>query len=103
MSSASKIQLEPGSWQETFHEIYIGFLVGVMHNWYFIDKFLRENIAAPLHLAFGFETSLLDGTKDEKEKTLKVVGVGYGRTGTVSFEKHRQLTTSMDASLVRNS
>ena len=84
MSSTSKLHFEPGSWHETLHEIYIGFVVGVMHNWYFIDKFLKEKIAAPLQTAFGLEPSLLTGSREEKEKTLKVVGVGFGRTGTVS-------------------
>ena len=83
MSSASRVQVQPGSWEETFHEIYVGFVVGVMHNWYFIDKFLKEKIAAPIQTVFGLETSLDGINGKDKEKTLKVVGVGYGRTGTV--------------------
>ena len=37
-ASTAKMHFENGSWQEAVHEIYIGFVVGVMHNWYFIDK-----------------------------------------------------------------
>lgn len=84
MSSGSKMQFEPGSLLEIVYDIYIGFVVGVNHNWYFIDKFFRENIIQPLHGILGIETSI-EGIPEEKEKTLKVVGVGYGRTGTVSF------------------
>ena len=83
MSSTAKLQIEPGSWQETVHEIYIGFVVGVMHNWYFIDKFGREKIAMPLATLFGYGHLFNAIEGPEREKTLKVVGVGYGRTGTV--------------------
>ena len=83
MSDTAKIQLEEGSWMESFHEIYIGFVVGVMHNWYFIDKFLRLHVAVPVASLLGFD-SAFTAIEEEKEKTLKAVGVGYGRTGTVS-------------------
>ena len=82
-ASTAKMHFENGSWQEAVHEIYIGFVVGVMHNWYFIDKFGREKIAEPIAtlLGYGHLFGAIEGP--EKEKTLKVVGVGYGRTGTV--------------------
>lgn len=83
MSSGAKMQIEAGSFVEAVHDIYIGFVVGVAHSWYFVDKFFREQIFQPLTSAFGIETSI-EGIPEEKEKTLKVVGVGYGRTGTVS-------------------
>lgn len=82
-ASTAKLQIVPGSWQETFHEIYIGFVVGVMHNWYFIDKFGRERVAMPLATLLGHGEMFNAIHGPEKEKTLKVVGVGYGRTGTV--------------------
>ena len=68
------------------HEIHVGFVVGVMHNWYFIDKFLKEQIAEPVQSILGLESLSSVDSHDQgegKEKTLKVVGVGYGRTGTV--------------------
>ena len=68
MSATAKMQLEQGSWTETFHEIYIGFVVGVMHNWYFIDKFLREKIAMPVAMLLGFDDAFVT-KKEEKEKT----------------------------------
>ena len=87
MSTASRVQHEPGSWAETLHEIQVGFIVGAMHNWYFIDKFIKEQIAAPVQSILGLDSSSPSNTlgQEGKEKTLKVVGVGYGRTGTVRF------------------
>lgn len=88
MSSASRVQHEPGSWGEIIHEVQVGFVVGVMHSWYFIDKFLKDQIAAPVKSIFGLPVESSVDTLDQgegKEKTLKVVGVGYGRTGTVGF------------------
>lgn len=84
MASTAKLQLEPGSLAETAHEIYVGFCTGVLHNWYFIDKFGREKIAMPLATLFGYGHLYNPIQGPEREKTLKVVGVGYGRTGTVS-------------------
>lgn len=87
MSSASRVQHEPGSWSEIMHEVQVGFVVGAMHSWYFIDKFLKDQIAAPVQSILGLESSAPSQTQAQegKEKTLKVVGVGYGRTGTVGL------------------
>jgi len=84
-ASTAKLQLDSGSWEELFHEVYIGFVVGVMHNWYFIEKFGREKIVQPSANLLGFGHLFLPIHGPEREKTLKVVGVGYGRTGTYSL------------------
>lgn len=97
MSSTSKIHLEPGSWQEMIHETFVGIYVGAMHSWYFVDRFLKEIIAYPLQIAFGFDSSVEEVAAIEgKDKSLKVVGVGYGRTGTVRSNRRHASTIVAD-------
>lgn len=76
MAVGSKLQLEPGSWEEVLYEVYIGVVVGVGHN----VNMLYVNFVRPYLRMLGMATEEVVGSG---EKTLKVVGVGYGRTGTV--------------------
>lgn len=86
LSVGAKLQLEPGSWLEAIFHILIGILVGANHNVTFFCQWMSINVVTPILTAFGFEqdTSATSEAND-KEKTLKVVAVGYGRTGTYSL------------------
>jgi hypothetical protein len=85
MAVGSKLQLEPGSWLEALFDVYIGIVVGTSHSVKIISRWWYLKTLLPILRAFGI-TIDVDGTAKSKdgEKTLKVVAVGYGRTGTVS-------------------
>ena len=82
MAVGSKLQLEPGSWAEAGYEIIIGAAVGAWHSIYLISRWWYLQLFRPLLRAFGFQLAETE-VQTNKEKTLKVVSVGYGRTGTV--------------------
>lgn len=85
MAMGAKLQLEPGSFMETLYDIYIGIVVGANHSFYIVSRWWYLNLFRPILLAFGIELGVFE-TKAATEKgkeTLKVVAVGYGRTGTV--------------------
>jgi hypothetical protein len=85
MAMGAKLQLEPGSLMETLYDIYIGIVVGANHSFYIVSRWWYLNLFRPILLAFGIDWGVFEaktaaaGTKE----TLKVVAVGYGRTGTV--------------------
>jgi len=83
MSVGSKLQLEPGSWAEFAYDVLIGISVGSTHSLKLIMRWLYNRLILPVLQAFGFK----EEQENELEKTLKVVAVGYGRTGTVSRRK----------------
>jgi hypothetical protein len=84
MATGAKLQLEPGSWAETLYDVYIGVVVGAAHSMYIVGKWWYVHVVLPLGRTVG-----MDWRADKQvisrdgEKTLKVVAVGYGRTGTV--------------------
>lgn len=80
MSLGSKLQLEPGSWAEMFYDVIIGIAVGASHSTKLVLRTIYEGLILPVIQAFG----LKEEEESKLEKTLKVVAVGYGRTGTVS-------------------
>ena len=86
MAVGSKLHFEPGSWLEATYDVYIGCIVGVGHFVSIVGKWWYTAVAIPALNLVGFE---LSGDKEVQSKdglkTLKVVGVGYGRTGTVSL------------------
>lgn len=84
-ASSSKVHYEPGSWQEVANDIYTGTVVGAAHSIYLVAKWWYVNLIRPILNIFGI--SLAEDkivASSDGEKTLKVVAVGYGRTGTVS-------------------
>jgi hypothetical protein len=87
LSLGSKWQFQPGSWAELLYELAIGMAVGCAHSSYLVARFLYRMISyVPLMLLrFRENTSRTDPPTitTESEKRLKVVAVGYGRTGTV--------------------
>ena len=86
MAVGSKLQLEPGSWLETLYDVYIGTIVGANHFIYICSKWWYIHLVRPILNLFGIRLEKDEEVKSkDDEKTLKVVGVGYGRTGTVSL------------------
>jgi len=88
-ASSAKIQYESGSWQEALNDIYTGTVVGAAHSIYLVAKWWYVNLIRPILNVFGIDLPehKVVQSKDG-EKTLKVVAVGYGRTGTVSVFIH---------------
>lgn len=76
MKTGADLRFEAGSWQEAMHDIYIGLLVGMGHVY---KIFVQMPYAAVFGSSSGSGSSLPSSTQGE----LKVVGVGFGRTGTV--------------------
>lgn len=79
----SKYQLDPGSWQETIHDVWIGILVGGAHNVYAVKKVCWDFVFNPLAKAMGMR--IKEQQRHAGTPELKVIGVGFGRTGTVSL------------------
>lgn len=83
MELGSTLRFEPGSWQETFFDICIGLVTGVGHLLYYLRTWVVEGPVYALtgiHLSNDRPQLLKEG-----EGELKVVGIGFGRTGTVSW------------------
>eukprot|EP00934_Nitzschia_sp_Nitz4_P008288 Nitzschia sp. Nitz4//scaffold152_size53828//26263//27487//NITZ4_006742-RA/size53828-augustus-gene-0.97-mRNA-1//-1//CDS//3329537202//8278//frame0 len=74
MKSGSAMRFEDGSWQEVAHDVYMGLIVGFGH-------FFRICYQMPYKLLFG-----TDPYEQLGSGKLKVVGVGFGRTGTYSVK-----------------
>jgi hypothetical protein len=98
MASFAKNDLTPGSWQEIAYDFYIGFVVGAAHSLKLVGRWWYVHLIVPVARLFGrtLETenyrrgpaSSDDARKSDvhdEEGKLKVVAVGYGRTGTVSL------------------
>ena len=73
MKMGSDARFEAGSWQEAAHDVSIGLWVGLGH----VYKIFCQ---MPYQYLVG--TSVQPQLQESGE--LKVVGVGFGRTGTVS-------------------
>lgn len=87
MAVGSKLQLEPGSWTEATYDVVIGIAVGAAHSFYIVTRWWMAHVVRPMLNAMGVQSPITGGpsaTASNREKTLKVVAVGYGRTGTVS-------------------
>uniref|UniRef100_A0A6T6FWA0 Sulfotransferase domain-containing protein n=1 Tax=Craspedostauros australis TaxID=1486917 RepID=A0A6T6FWA0_9STRA len=85
-----------GSWQELVHDVYIGTITGASHFPYFLKTWTVEYILLPFlqitRLSSVLFPSLVqdqqaisDQSQSHQPKDLKVVGIGFGRTGTYSL------------------
>lgn len=95
MSSIYRNQNGAGSWREFFGDVYSGIAIGIGHPVWFVNNCVERT----LYRGWVVVTSVVSGTNDCDEKgddsdssslsssakSLKVVGVGYGRTGTYSL------------------
>jgi len=75
MKTGSELRFEAGSWKEAAHDVYIGLLVGMGHVYKIFFQMPWQ------YLVGSSEMPLLQEAGD-----LKVVGVGFGRTGTYSVK-----------------
>lgn len=80
MAHGAKLRFEPGSWQEAVYDVYIGFVVGAAHVFYFVRRLVVNPILNAFGIHLGKDTA---NGGINTERRLKVVGVGFGRTGTV--------------------
>jgi hypothetical protein len=83
MAIGAKLQLEPGSWAELIYDVSIGAAVGAYHSFYIVTKWWYDHLIRPILRTYGFAKRSSNQYEEEKS-SLKVVAVGYGRTGTVS-------------------
>ena len=87
MAMGSKLHLEPGSWAEIVYDIAIGIAVGAHHSLYFVTRWWYLHLIQPILTLLGWQgNDVVDlNQKNQTLNSLKVIAVGYGRTGTVSF------------------
>lgn len=92
MSTIYLNQSTGGSWSEFFGDIYSGIAVGIGHPKWFIEKTINQGMKAFTSLtgvslsSLDEDASHLNSSIDEKlSGGLRVIGVGYGRTGTYSL------------------
>jgi len=74
------MHLEPGSWAEFGFDVFTGSTVGAYHSIKLVSNFVKSLVLSPF-LCFRKEVEMKNGRKP----TLKVVGAGFGRTGTYSL------------------
>ena len=96
----ASLGLEPGSYQEAIYDIYVGTVVGAAHIFYFVKRWIIDWVIEPLLWVVGKNKKWKTGTStdesgsnidnvqqpDTDKGELKVVGIGFGRTGTVRRE-----------------
>lgn len=67
-------------WAEVRHDIVGGIRSGAYHSAWFVKNWAEQTVVHPTLSLLGFNVAEEKPTFDG----LKIVGVGYGRTGTVS-------------------
>jgi hypothetical protein len=83
MSYGAKLQLEPGSWTEAAYDIYIGTVVGARHSAFLVSRTFYKLLVQPFLTILGLKNIFEQAQETINTEGLKVVAVGYGRTGTV--------------------
>jgi hypothetical protein len=93
MSTIYLNQSAGGSWSEFFGDIYSGIAVGIGHPKWFVEKTIDQGLKAITSLT-GVKSSSSSADSSPSNNSsiegnlaggLKVIGVGYGRTGTYSL------------------
>lgn len=79
----AKLELPEGSWLESAYQVLIGMIVGTCHIPNLLYRWWLSRVFRPMLHAMGQQPSLEEDAVPSEQK-LKVVAVGYGRTGTVS-------------------
>jgi len=82
MVLGSTLRWKPGSWQEFVWDICIGLVTGAGHFLYFLRNWFVER---PMKHALGIDIFQPHKILPKGEGKLKVVGIGFGRTGTYSL------------------
>lgn len=86
-------EYEKGSMSEMWHDFYSGVYVGVSHSTWMALNFAHKSIIRPIGVAVGLADGSIDPEAFERlsklapgeAPQLKVIGIGYGRTGTYSL------------------
>ena len=68
------------NWAEVRHDIVGGIRSGAYHSAWYVKNWVAQWIVHPALIGLGFDIA----GAEPAFNGLKVVGVGYGRTGTVS-------------------
>jgi len=85
IGDVSKMNFEPGSWQEAIYDVYVGACVGANHSVYHAKKYFWQYFLRPLMKGLGMRIREPSRQELKESGELKVIGVGYGRTGTYSL------------------
>ena len=85
MSFGSRLRFESGSWLEAVYDVFIGIVVGARHSLFIGSRMGYKTLLQPIFQRLGYDLPI--ARKRFNDEGLKVVAVGYGRTGTVSFER----------------
>jgi len=88
----TRADFQPGSVQEALHDWYSGITVGASHSVWLAKDFASSTLIRPIQRMLGLYHPEKDARvqqrlaklKEGEEPTLKVIGIGFGRTGTVS-------------------
>jgi hypothetical protein len=85
MKTGASLRFESGSVQEVIYDCYIGIVVGARHYLWFASKWFLDYLLNPTLKLSGFEAPQDDLPPPIEQGELKVVGIGFGRTGTVRY------------------
>mmetsp|Transcript_32180 Transcript_32180/g.45755 ORF Transcript_32180/g.45755 Transcript_32180/m.45755 type:complete len:365 (-) Transcript_32180:142-1236(-) len=86
VADTSVMAFQPGSWEEAAYDVYVGLRVGVSHAMYFGKLAVLDSIVKPTMNYMGIKVEEPQKQKQQiDDGGLKVIGVGYGRTGTYSL------------------
>eukprot|EP00549_Striatella_unipunctata_P019298 CAMPEP_0118687398 /NCGR_PEP_ID=MMETSP0800-20121206/8359_1 /TAXON_ID=210618 ORGANISM="Striatella unipunctata, Strain CCMP2910" /NCGR_SAMPLE_ID=MMETSP0800 /ASSEMBLY_ACC=CAM_ASM_000638 /LENGTH=358 /DNA_ID=CAMNT_0006584575 /DNA_START=167 /DNA_END=1243 /DNA_ORIENTATION=- len=78
------IEFEKGSMMEGMYDAYLGLVVGISHSYKFAAHFVKHSVVRKSLRYLGFDMKqTLEGI--DASQGLRVIGVGYGRTGTYSL------------------
>lgn len=83
LAFGSSFGLEHGSWLETLREILEGMLAGSARAFYIMMAWWYSHVLRPIAQLVGIPIPVYEHPKIVNG-TIKVAGVGYSRTGTVS-------------------
>mmetsp|Transcript_7564 Transcript_7564/g.22194 ORF Transcript_7564/g.22194 Transcript_7564/m.22194 type:complete len:178 (+) Transcript_7564:96-629(+) len=74
-----------GSWTEVVGDVYNGVTVGASHSLWFVTNWVKTEAIRPAMglVGLGGQDDSNEASDEEENPGLKVIGVGYGRTGTV--------------------
>lgn len=82
-STITLLNYYPTTWQEAAHDVAAGLRVGIGHAIHHGAEFITDTLIKPIAHSFGIT---FEGENPEPSDGIKVVGVGYGRTGKVCIE-----------------
>ena len=84
-------------------DIYVGMIVGASHYMFFLQQYVCYYIFDPLRRMATIDDDKTNTTIPQSKEagTLRVVGIGFGRTGTVRSRNRKHIWTSLDRESAR--